>query len=75
MRIPDSEKVGFFVNDTGLVFIGSFAKALLDSLGAHFESFLSSRIGKELVDKRAKEIVSQELSIFKSKFQKKLMIQ
>jgi len=56
---PATNKLGIAINLTGELFLGALGKAILDSLTAHFEGFLSSGIGNQLVDKKVKEVLTE----------------
>ena len=56
---PGTNKLGIAINLTGELFLGALGKAIFDSLTAHFEGLLSSGIGEQLIEKKIKEVLTQ----------------
>ena len=58
---PEVPRLGIVMNEPGMVFVGTMARAILDSLSAEFEGIiLSSRIANEVIEKKVRDIISRE---------------
>jgi hypothetical protein len=61
---PNTGKPGIALNPTGAVFLGALGKGILDSLTAQFEGLLSSEIGQNMIEKKVKEVVAQQIGTY-----------
>ena len=59
-RRPEVPRLGIVMNEPGMVFVGTMARAILDSLSAEFEGIISSRIANEVIEKKVRDIISRE---------------
>jgi hypothetical protein len=59
-RRPEVPRLGIVMNEPGMVFVGTMARAILDSLSAEFEGIISSRIANEVIEKKVRDIISLE---------------
>ena len=59
-RRPEVPRLGIVMNEPGMVFVGTLASAILDSLSAEFEGIISSRIANDVIEKKVRDIISRE---------------
>jgi hypothetical protein len=59
-RRPEVPRLGIVMNEPGMVFVGTMARAILDSLSAEFEGIISSRIANEVIEKKVRDVISQQ---------------
>ena len=57
---PEVPRLGIVMNEPGMVFVGTMARAILDSLSAEFEGIISSRIANEVIEKKVRDVISQQ---------------
>jgi hypothetical protein len=57
---PEVPRLGIVMNEPGMVFVGTMARAILDSLSAEFERTISSRIANEVTEKKVRDIILQQ---------------
>lgn len=59
-RRPEVPRLGIVMNEPGMVFVGTMARAILDSLSAELEGIISSRIANDVIEKKVREVISQQ---------------